>query len=110
MHSHDADSHSHSHSAVATTSAATGNINQRSHTTNEHSHAHSTADSNNMKTDLDESEAAHRRKVIATFDLYLTRSVAANSKRKTDFYNLSKPHRDLLPDYISLINSVSSHL
>lgn len=77
---------------------------------NHHPHSHELNEDNDsdpIEVEVEQTEEEFQRKVSATFDLYLVRSTASNSKRKADFYNLSKAHRDLLPDYIQLINSVS---
>ncbi|BGO99784.1 hypothetical protein NBRC10513v2_004011 [Rhodotorula toruloides] len=76
-----------------------------------HAHAHGHShDSAPPATPDSFDEAAHQAQVQATFDLYRRAALSSNQRRRADFYALPKRHRDLLPDYNSLLREVDEKL
>ncbi|GAA5886031.1 hypothetical protein JCM6882_004240 [Rhodosporidiobolus microsporus] len=55
-------------------------------------------------------EAQHQATVVATFDSYRQQALAANQRRRADFWALPKEHRDLLPGYSDLLREVDEKL
>ncbi|GAA5820698.1 hypothetical protein JCM3770_001457 [Rhodotorula araucariae] len=73
----------------------------------EHAHAHDALLDNDSAP---RSEAHHQATVQATFDSYRRQSLAANQRRRADYYGLPKSHRDLVPGYNDLLRQVDERL
>ncbi|GAA6001344.1 hypothetical protein JCM10207_006617 [Rhodosporidiobolus poonsookiae] len=75
----------------------------------DHAHSHSHGHSHSPPP-TQQSDAHHQATVTATFDQYRQQSLAANQRRRADYWALSKEHRDLLPDYNQLLAQVDEKL
>ncbi|GAA5820008.1 hypothetical protein JCM11251_005445 [Rhodosporidiobolus azoricus] len=102
MHQHDHAHPSHSHHGG------------HSHSHFPHSHSppppppYPAGEANDAQGEL--TEAQHQATVAATFDSYRQQALAANQRRRADFWALPKEHRDLLPRYSELLKEVDEKL